>query len=383
MSNILLTGGRSPAALELARAFHRAGHTVYMAESLRGYLSRPSNAIRENFIVPPPRQKTAAFLNALNEIVKLHHVALIVPANEEAFYVAMGRDQLPAFVEPIEGLRGLHNKWDFNAHADSLGLPVPEAILIESQDDLLDAYSNWKGLVLKPVYSRFASRTLILPTLKQTLSTLTFDPAAPWVAQEFMEGAQLCTYSIAHHGHITAHTAYRSEFTAGQGATIVFQHVDHPAAFGWVTQFIEAIQFTGQIAFDFVETADGQVYALECNPRATSGVHLLASHPQFTEAFLNPSLDCITPSDQHSSMLSSAMLIYGLPTSIQKRQFSRWLRTFLSSNDTILSWNDPLPALLQTRSILHYLNLARQRGITPLEASTLDIEWNGEEIQFL
>ena len=52
MSNILLTGGRAPATLELARAFHRAGHTVFMAESLRGHLSQPSNAITKQFCCP-------------------------------------------------------------------------------------------------------------------------------------------------------------------------------------------------------------------------------------------------------------------------------------------------------------------------------------------
>jgi len=62
MANILLTGGRAPAALELARVFHRAGHTVFMAESLRGHLSQPSNAIKANFVVPAPRQNGDAFI---------------------------------------------------------------------------------------------------------------------------------------------------------------------------------------------------------------------------------------------------------------------------------------------------------------------------------
>jgi predicted ATP-grasp superfamily ATP-dependent carboligase len=376
--NILLTGGRSPAALELARIFQRAGHTVFMAESLRGHLSQPSNALRENFLVPPPRQQTAAFLDALEEIVKYRHIDLLIPANEETFYVAMGRNRLPAFVEPIDNLRSLHNKWEFNLRMDGLGLPVPETILVETDEDLLGAYSRWAGLVLKPVYSRFASRTLILPTIKQAFSTLTFDPAFPWVAQEFVSGTQLCTYSLVHHGRLTAHSAYRSEFMAGQGATIAFQHVDHPAAFRWVKTFVEATQFTGQIAFDFIETPDGKLYALECNPRATSGVHLLASHPRFADAFLDPTLDCIMPSDQKSSMLSTAMLVYGLPASLRQGQFSKWLKTMLASRDAIFNWNDPLPALLQARSILHYVSLARREGISPLEASTFDIEWNGE-----
>ena len=373
---ILLTGGRAPATLELARAFHRAGHTVFMAESLRGHLSEPSAALAKNFLVPPPRQQTRAFLDALEKIVHENKIDLVIPTCEEVFYVTMGRDRFPAFVEPLEKLRTLHNKWDFIQTADALTLPVPETMLIETRASLQSAFDRWPRLVLKPVYSRFAARTLILPTVHQAESTLTFD--APWVAQEHIAGTQVCTYSVCQRGRVTAHTAYRSDFTAGQGATILFRHVDRAATFDWVTKFVAAAAFTGQIAFDFIETADGRVVALECNPRATSGIHLLAREPRFVDSFFDTSASCVTPSSSSSSMLLSGMLVYGLPDSLKKRQFGKWLSAFLSSRDTIFDSRDPSPFFLQMRSIFYYLRLASQKSISPLEASTFDIEWNGE-----
>jgi len=154
--------------------------------------------------------------------------------------------------------------------------------------------------------------------------------------------------------------------------------VDHPAIFDWVKSFVEKNVFTGQIAFDFIQTPDGRVYVLECNPRATSGIHLLASHPRFVEAFMNPSMECITPSESRTYMLASAMLVYGLPTAIRKNKLLEWFKTFLKSKDVIFRFKDPLPFLLQVRSILSYLKLVREKGMSPLEASTFDIEWNGE-----
>jgi predicted ATP-grasp superfamily ATP-dependent carboligase len=375
MPNILLTGGRAPATLELARAFHRAGHTVFMAESLRGHLSETSNSLAKNFLVPPPHQQTRAFLDALEKIVVENKIDLVIPTCEEVFYVAMGRDHFPAFAEPLEKLRPLHNKWDFIQTADALGLPVPETTRIETRDSLRSAFDRWPRLVLKPVYSRFAARTLIRPTVHQAFSTLTFD--APWVAQEFIEGTQVCTYSVCQRGRLTAHTAYRSDFTAGQGATILFQHVDHQPIFDWVTKFVAATSFTGQIAFDFIETAHGRVLALECNPRATSGIHLLSREPRFVEAFFDATMNCIQPSSPASSMLLSGMLVYGLPASLKKRELGKWLAAFLSSRDTLFDPRDPSPFFLQARSIFYYLMLARQKDISPLEASTFDIEWNG------
>jgi len=372
---ILLTGGRAPATLELARAFHRAGHTVFMAESLRGHLSEPSNALAKNFLVPPPRQQTSDFLDALEKIVRENKIDLVIPTCEEVFYVAMGRDRFPAFVEPLEKLRSLHNKWDFIHLARGLGLSVPATMLIETEASLTSAWKRWPRLVLKPVYSRFAAQTLILPTISQAESVITFH--SRWVAQEFIEGIQICSYSVCHRGRITAHTAYRSDFTAGQGATILFRHINHAAIFDWVTKFVAATSFTGQIAFDFIETSDRQVFAIECNPRAISGIHLLACDPKFPETYLNPSAPCVTPSDDFSIQLWTGMLVYGLPASIKRRWLARWWKAFASSRDVIFRRDDPVPALLQFRSIFYYLQLAYSENISPLEASTFDIEWNG------
>jgi predicted ATP-grasp superfamily ATP-dependent carboligase len=381
--NILLTGGRAPAALELARAFHHAGHTVFMAESLSGHLSQPSNAVKANFVVPAPRQEGDAFIVALKKIIEDNKIDLLIPTCEEVFHIAMGREELPCavFTDSINRLDQLHNKWTFITSAAEYGLSIPETMLITTMDSLFHAYAHWQELVLKPTYSRFAARTLILPSLKQATSTLTFHSNSPWVAQGYIRGTEICTYSICHNGHITAHTAYPSTFTAGQGATIVFQHIDNPAIFHWVKTFVSEYRFTGQIAFDFIQTPDGQIYALECNPRATSGVHLLASQPQFVEAFIDTKMDCITPIDSSSYMLSTAMLTYGLSTALKKNKVMEWIKTFFTSNDVILDFKDLLPFLLQLRSLLSYMKLARKKGISPLEASTFDIEWNGEKLR--
>ncbi|MBN8575197.1 MAG: carbamoylphosphate synthase large subunit, partial [Candidatus Kapabacteria bacterium] len=72
-----------------------------------------------------------------------------------------------------------------------------------------------------------------------------------------------------------------------------------------------------------------------------------------------------------------AMLVYGLPMSLWQGRFGAWLQTFLHSDDVLFDLNDPLPFLLQARSILTYVLLGRKHGISALEASTFDIEWNG------
>lgn len=376
--NILLTGGRAPATLDLARAFYRAGHTVFMAESLRGHLSQPSRAVKASFAVPAPRQETEAFLSTLKKIVEQNQIELLIPTCEEVFHIAKGLGEIPCrvFTEPLEKLDVYHNKWKFVMNAVDANLRVPETILILNEDDLLQAFAHWRELVLKPVYSRFASRTLILPNLREALSALRAGEA--WVAQQFIHGRQFCSYSVCHDGRITAHAAYETVFTAGQGATIAFQPVGHAGIFEWVRKFVERFNVTGQMAFDFIESPEGVVYALECNPRATSGVHLLTPDPRFVESLLTVGTDCVTPYADTSRMLGTAMLAYGLPASLLNGKFGSWLETFFHSDDVIFDLEDPLPFVLQWRSIMAYMRLGKRENISALAASTFDIEWNGK-----
>ena len=379
--NILLTGGRAPVTLDLARAFHRAGHTVFMAESLRGHVSQPSNTIKANFVVTAPRQATEAFLAALKKIIEENQVEVLIPTCEEVFHIAKGLSDLPCrvFTQPLATLDAYHNKWKFVISTGECDLRVPESMIITRQDDLLFAFAHWRSLVLKPIYSRFATRTLICPSMREAFAALEADEKLAWVAQTFVAGQQFCSYSVCHDGRITAHAAYPVVFTAGQGATVAFEAVEHAAIFEWVQTFVRHFKVTGQVAFDFVQTPEGELYALECNPRATSGLHLLTLHPRFVEAFLNPEAELVTPAVGTSRMLATAMLIYGLPAAIKNGNFAAWVRTFFRSDDVLLDFKDPMPALLQLRSLFKYVNLGRRQKISALEASTFDIEWNGEE----
>ena len=384
MANVLLTGGRAPATLELARLFQRAGHRVLMAESLAWHLSRPSWAVTRNYRVPPPRQDPGGFVRALAEIVRRERVDLLLPTCEEIYAVARGRAVLEAagagqvLAEPLEKLRGLHDKWLFVQRARGHGLRVPDTCRLESPADLEQALAGRGQVVLKPVYSRFAARALLPPQRAAALARVRPSQRQAWVAQAYLRGRQVCTYSVAHHGRLAAHVAYPVEFTAGQGAAVAFRAIEHPATRAWVEQFVAAESFSGQIAFDFIETEAGEVAALECNPRATSGVHLLAGQPEFAAAFFGPLPKVIDAEGARPAMLAAGMLLYNLPAARSPGARRRWAAAFAASRDVVFRWHDPLPALLQLMSLAPLAACSLRQRISLIEASTYDIEWNGE-----
>ena len=232
MRRVLLTGGRAAAALELARLLRGAGWRVVVAESLRCNPSRWSRAVARSYVVPWPNRDPGAYIDALLRVVRRERIDLLIPTCEEIFYVAKARDRLAphcrVFTENIGTLRRLHSKWLFVQTALGHGLPVPPTSLLTSPDAARQALASRRDLVFKPVYSRFAAHTVLRPRSAADLPT-DMSERRPWVAQDYIAGQQVCTYSVAHSGRLTVHSAYRAEFTFGPGAAIAFAALDHPA----------------------------------------------------------------------------------------------------------------------------------------------------------
>jgi len=401
---ILLPGGRPPAALELARLFRAAGHRVYAAESAPYHLCRASACVERSFRVPAPADDPSGFGRSLREIALANGIDVLVPTCEEIFHLSKELHRFDGvcrvFAAPLDELDRLHHKGSFIRAAEDAGLPVPDTEPVDSPDGWLPLLEDPRfadGLVLKPAYSRFASRTLLLDpsrgpisfALRQEivrkLENAQASRTRPWVAQRLLRGVEWCTYSVAHEGDVAAHVAYRSRFRAGRGASIHYEPEKEPRLLEWVRRFAKHTGFTGQLAFDFILTSDGAVLPLECNPRATSGVHLFGAEGRLAEAILAPA-DLLAEGrvaepaakDGRGAMLSAAMLSYGLAQAIGRHKLGEWLRAYRSGRDVVYRRDDLKPFAEQFRLLAWTWLVARRRSLSMQEASTIDIEWNGE-----
>lgn len=378
MQTILITGGRAPVALDFARKFKQMGWRVLVAESMAVHLCQNSRAVDDCFTVPSPRFEPNKFIATLCHIIQQENVDLLLPTCEEVFTIGKGYQQLSqyctVFTEPIERLLPLHSKAQFIYLARRYHLPVPETTVIKQRIEA-EQYIR-QSVVLKAEFSRFATETIIKPKNYDDIKMVDVSKNRQWVAQEFIEGQQICTYSIVHQGKITAHVAYSTEITAGQGATIAFKALHHPASEAWVEKFVGCYEFTGQIAFDFIETPFGEIFAIECNPRAISAVHL------FDEKLIPAIVDkvAVAPDWNKGVAVWLAVLFYGWQSATSLKQ---WRRTLLKSRDVIFSWRDPLPFFTQFSMLWHVMKLSRKENLSLIEGTTYDIEWNHslEEVQ--
>lgn len=379
MSTILLTGGRAPVALELARLFHAAGHRVIVAESLPLHVCQGSLAVAANYTVPAPNPDRAGFLAGLTQIVKDEFVDFLLPTCEEIFHVAAGRDGLgcEVFAPALPQLRRLHSKLQFIRDLEARGVLVPETWEVRSEADWA-ALPAGRAVVLKPVFSRFAVE-VIKATTGDAWPAIDASPQRPWVAQACVTGRALCTWSVARQGVLRAHSAYDAAFTAGPGASVSFQPLAHPQLEAWVRDFVAAEDFTGQLAFDLIEDDQGRLYPLECNPRATSGVHLFQPGDGLEQVLLGSDRPAfVTPRPGSAAVLGLAMWLYALPAVRSADRLGAWAQRMAGARDAVFRWDDPLPALSQLAAFGDLWLTGQRAGISAIAASTLDIEYNGD-----
>jgi predicted ATP-grasp superfamily ATP-dependent carboligase len=383
MRTLLLTAGRGTYALALARRFHSEGYRVLVSDAWPHTLCRYSSAASRYFRVPSPARETSAWLDSIWDIAESQSVDLIVPIYEEVFYLAQAKaarkDGPPLFAPSFETLIALHDKWLFIEKARELGLPVPQTTRIANRDDLVRVFGERdpNRTVYKPIYSRFAAQTVVRPQAFEALDGIEPTARRPWIAQEFLPGRPFATFSIAHQGRIAAHATYATDFCHNFGPTVVYRRAEQPAVLQWVRTFIEAVKYTGQVGFDFIEDASGRIAAIECNPRLTGGMYLLKDDPRFAAAYL----DAATGPIEATRARSYTFRFWLFWTLFRHTQsfpgLGEWCRHFFGARSTNeFDWSDPLPRLMGPVLTAGVAAAAFKNGIGAREMVTRDFEWS-------
>jgi hypothetical protein len=383
MPSVLILGGRAPVALDHARRFHAAGWTVRIADSIPCRLSGWSNSVAETIAIAQPRYCPKAFAENLSTAIQKHAVDLVIPTCEEVFYLSRYRHLLPSqtrvFVDDFEKLRLLHSKWHFLELARDCGANVPASARVNS----IAQARHWAvdaPLVLKPEFSRFGVHVRLYPNGLPADAEELHDMGV-WVAQRYHAGTEFCSYSIADQGRLLAHVSYRPSYRIKQSSSYYFEPYPSEKIQSFVENFAKKINFTGQISFDWIEDNEGSMTVLECNPRAISGLHLFAQKDLLHQAFMGESNTCIRPSHQRPGMIAAIMLTAGLQNALATSTVKKWREDYWRADDVISSRGDRNTLFGGIFDLISYSRIAMTKKCNLREASTRDIEWDGEELQ--
>lgn len=370
----LITGARSPAALDIARDLTAAGLAVHMADSSPARIARWSHTPVAVHLHASAVQNRERFRQDIGALVARLWPTIVVPTCEEIFHLAAARedgvDVGPLFAPDLATLDRLHAKDRFNALALSLGLDAPATTLITSP--LAETGPALDGQVLKACYSRFGLAAMIEPS-RAAAAAIRPTNALPWILQTRIEGVEHSSYAVVVDGRITAFSAYRSTMRLSGGAGYAFR----PAPDGVRDRMLrasrvlaDALGMTGQLALDAID--DGtRSWLIECNPRATSGVHLIAGGGHLARA-MRGQVSRSTPSEDERHLLPM-MLSWGVLDHLRRGH-----RPTLAGRDVIGAPGDRMPLLGAVADTIGFAASSVRHRVSLTGATTRDIEWNGE-----
>lgn len=370
---VLVTGARLPAALEIARALAAEGAEVWAGDSVACTPAGASRRVAGRLLYPSPVLDFAGFRAAVATFTREKGIKLVVPASEEIFFLAMMESELGAaklFAPPLAALRELHSKAGALTLAAGCGIRIPRTLRAETGGELEAALAKVPGAVLKPEFSRGAYELRgaggVLPVPTR---------ARPWLAQERLEGRELSLFCVAWEGRVLAQACYEPLYRAGAGASLYFRPVESEAALAFARAFAEKHALTAQLSFDLMENVDGSLSLIECNPRPTSGAHLL---PEGWGRVYRGE-EAISPEGlPHPRAAKLAVFLFHLFPALARGRLLPFLRQLLPARDSCFAWGDPLPALVLPLSALEILWRARAWPVPARQAYTWDLEWNGE-----
>lgn len=365
---ILLTGGKMTKALQLARLFAQAGHRIILVETHKYWLSghRFSRAVDRFYTVPDPAQQPEAYAQALQKLVEQEQVDVFIPVSSPvaSYYDAIAGQQLPETCQVVhftpEVTQVLDDKYALCEQARSLGLSAPKAYLITDAQQILDVdfAADGSQYILKSIrydsVSRLDLTKLPCANLAAYVQGLPISEANPWIMQEFISGQEYCTHSTVRQGKIRLHCCAESS-----PFQVNYASVNQPNIEAWVSQFVAALNLTGQISFDFIRTSAGIVYPIECNPRTHSAITMFYDHPGVAAAYLQ---DDAASDSRDAQGADQPTVATPLPTSrptywlyqelwrltgVRSRaDFTFWLKRLLRGKDALWQWDDPLPFLM-------------------------------------
>jgi predicted ATP-grasp superfamily ATP-dependent carboligase len=357
---ILISGGKMTKALQLARSFKQAGHRVILVEAHKYWLTghRYSWAIDQFETVPNPQSPD--YPQAILDIVKREDVDVYVPVCSPvaSYYDAEIQTLLSPYCTvmhvDVETLKKLDDKYTFATLAESFGLRVPKSYLITDAQQVVDFdFTGAKRqYIIKSIpydsVRRLDLTKLPCSTIAETaafVNTLPISKQTPWIMQEYIAGQEYCTHSTVRDGHLQLHCCCESS-----AFQVNYQHLDRPDIEQWIREFSKPLNLTGQVSFDFIQADDdGEVYAIECNPRTHSAITMFYNHPDVARAYLEKE-----PLDLTAQPLTSSRPTYWTYHEVWRlvthllSPAETWnrLKIMIQGKDAVFEWDDPLPFLM-------------------------------------
>lgn len=364
---VLITGARAPVAIEWASIFNRQGHQVFMTDSLSYPLGSFLKYVERYIKTSSPRFAHESYQNDILKIIDTYGIDMVIPTCEEVFFLAELAKQNPSIdwlLPEAELLFRLHNKLKvFDVLQGLPGVRLPKTKLVTSNDDVIIDNTT----ILKPLYSRFGNQ-VIRNLSQKSVAEIEITTDIPWVQQQKIDGQPICNYALFEEGVLKVHQAYLPKYCVNNSAATAFLPIYDQVIERFMIEFGQRYCFHGQVSFDFIQSTNG-LYVIECNPRATSGLHIVAPYCKTSRPYFTFNVPKINKLHHLGTTTLIAAGILSLFSPRVWRDYARGMNTIKCHRKYLLPH-------AQICSLFELCKIAKKQRISLSQATTYDIEWN-------
>lgn len=111
--NILLTNGRFPVTIDLARQLGLAKNNVFVVDRMEYHVCKFSKRVKKSWQTPAPSVDPEGYIKCVKKAMKERKIDLTIPLHEEIFYLAECPDKQirsKLFAPDFTELYKLHQK---------------------------------------------------------------------------------------------------------------------------------------------------------------------------------------------------------------------------------------------------------------------------------
>ncbi len=292
MKRVLVLDSNQRSALAVTRSLGKRGIQVFTAEETPTALASASKFSIRHFTYPSPRLNSKQFIETLINLVKQHHVDILLPMTElTTTLLLLHQDSFPDATIPFPDMNtveSLANKCLLMQMAESLDIPVPHTWYADDPDNLPCNLEDLPyPVVLKPgkswlfhqgQWSRAAVQFADNATdAKNILDSNWAFKAHPFMIQECVDGHGAGVFAIYDNGKplaLFAHRRLREKPPSG-GVSVLSESIQvEPEPGSHAQTLLENVNWHGVAMVEFKVAPNGTPYLMEINTRFWGSLQL-------------------------------------------------------------------------------------------------------------
>ncbi|KAA1039354.1 ATP-grasp domain-containing protein [Macrococcus equipercicus] len=364
MERVLITGARAPISYAVVQQQVALGRRVFLTDSTSKVSIKNSKFIEQFIVTTSPRFSTEEYIREINNTVRKYRIDVIIPLNEESFYLSLYKHRLlaPVWVEEITKMLSVHNKYNFTRLIDAMGFKVPDTAYVSNQAELTDFIAAFPGddYIVKQPYGRFGQSVRRLTRMELENSNFI---EFPFMIQTLIKGTEWCSYSVALGGRTLSTSLYLSNAHESYNCSTHFHSRKNDELKAIIESIIRQLNWSYQIAFDVIKCdTTGDYYFIECNPRATNGA-----------LFMEPAVwDLNVCEPKYEARQLIFVSFYNWLLRPKKHNFDK----LKYGKDIFWHPSEKVIFFEQLISGAQWWLSAKQQKVTVNKITTYDIEWN-------